>query len=293
MNNKIGIIIGILLLAGILSSGCGSSASQTTSPAAQNIAAKTLVALDRVKSFSLDTDITDTFTLVDGSTTDTTEWNGSKLIDIVNQEMKMKMAIPQTYAGTNMDASLEMYFKNSEEYLKTVATGLYQPNPWTKTKIDDTLWKHEIQIPYLTEILKTAAQVNYMGNEKLNDADCYVLIVVPSAQAAVDFCVSQEQPFGPQIDIMNGGGIPVVRPDAYQNGSIKFWIDQKSYLPVKVEIDIDFQGFVGGGSITSTPYTPTTNLVNSDFQGQLNFSNYDQAISFNIPPEALSVQERK
>jgi len=28
----------------------------------------------------------------------------------------MKMAIPQTYAGTNMDASLEMYFKNSEEF---------------------------------------------------------------------------------------------------------------------------------------------------------------------------------
>jgi hypothetical protein len=92
---------------------------------------------------------------------------------------------------------------------------------------------------------------------------------------------------------MFGGGVPVVRTNAFQNGSIKFWIDQKSYLPAKVEIVIDFQGYEGGGEITSTPYTPTTNLVNSDFHGQLNFSNYDQAISFNIPPEALSVQERK
>jgi hypothetical protein len=102
--------------------------------------------------------------------------------------------------------------------------------------------------------------------------------------------VAQEQPFGSQIDTMFGGAIPVVRPNAFQNGLIKFWIDQTSYLPVKVEIDIDFQGFMGGGPITSTPYTPDTNLVNSGFQGQLNFSNYDQAVYITVPQEALNAK---
>jgi ribosomal protein L19 len=276
-----------------LLSGCIDRVTPTTSLTGDNIISKTVAALDRVKSFSLDTDIKNTYKLVDGSSLSTTEWNGSKLISISNQEMKMKMAIPQIFSGTNMNASLDMYFKDGDEYLKTVATGLYTPNPWTKTKIDDTLWKHEIQIPFLKEIIKTAIHVSYPENERINNIDCYVLTVNPSAQAAVDLAVSQEQPFGPQIDIMNGGGIPVVRPNAFQNGSIKFWIDQKSYLPVKVEIDIDFQGFMGGGSITSTPYTPDTNLVNSGFHGQLNFSNYDQAVSFSIPTEALGIQERK
>ena len=291
MNNKIVIISAIVLLTGILLSGCVDHGTTTTSLTGDNIISKTVAALDQVKSFSLDTDIKNTYKLVDGSSLSTTEWNGAKIVNVSSQEMQMKMAIPEIYTGTNMDASLEMYFKNGEEYLKTVATGLYQPNPWTKkNKIDDTLWKHEIQIPYLKEMLKTAARVTNLENERINDIDCYVLTVNPSAQAAVDFCVSQEQPFGPQIDIMNGGGIPVVRPDAYQNGSIKFWIDQKSYLPVKVEIDIDFQGFVGGGSITSTPYTPDTNLVNSGFQGQLNFSNYDQAVAITVPQEALNAK---
>ena len=291
MNNKIRIISTIVLLTGTLLSGCVDRVTPTTSLTGDNIISKTVAALDRVKSFSLDTDIKNTYKLVDGSSLSTTEWNGSKLISISNQEMKMKMAIPEIYTGTNMDASLEMYFKNGEEYLKTVATGLYQPNPWTKkNKIDGTLWKHEIQIPYLKEMLKTAARVSNPEGERINNIDCYVLAVNPSAQAAVDFCVAQEQPFGSQIDTMFGGAIPVVRPNAFQNGSIKFWIDQKSYLPVKVEIDIDFQGFMGGGSITSTPYTPDTNLVNSGFQGQLNFSDYDQAVYITVPQEALNAK---
>jgi hypothetical protein len=42
--------------------------------------------------------------------------------------------------------------------------------------------------------------------------------------------------------------------------------------------------------ITSTPYTPTTNTVDSSFQGQLSFSNYNQAVSIQVPEEALGAK---
>jgi hypothetical protein len=125
-------------------------------------------------------------------------------------------------------------------------------------------------------------------NEKVNGIDCYVLTITSSVQATIDFVVSQEQPFGTQIDVMWGGGIPIVRQDAYKNGSIQLWINQKNYLPVKVDVNIDFQGDVGGGS--GITISPTTNPIDSNFQGELNFSNYNQSVSIQLPQGALNAQ---
>lgn len=76
MNNKIVIISAIVLLTGILLSGCVDHGTTTTSLTGDNIISKTVAALDQVKSFSLDTDIKNTYKLVDGSSLSTTEWNG-------------------------------------------------------------------------------------------------------------------------------------------------------------------------------------------------------------------------
>ncbi|MFZ0035638.1 MAG: DUF6612 family protein, partial [Sedimentisphaerales bacterium] len=164
-------IIASLFLSGLfVLNGCVGltrSATQTTS---QAIVAKTISAMNSVKSFNLDTDITNTYKIIEGAQTDTTEWKGTKLVDVSNREMAMKMTIPQIYSGANLSASLEMYFKDGEEYLQ----GPYAENPWTKTRFDNSLWKRETQIPYITEILKTATQVSQLDNEKVNGVDCYV-----------------------------------------------------------------------------------------------------------------------
>ena len=244
--------------------------------------------MNHIKSFNLDTDIINTYKIIEGVQTNTTEWKGTKLVDASNKEMAMKMTIPQIYSGANLSASLEMYFKDGNEYLQ----GPYGENPWTKTRFDNALWKRETQIPYLVEILKTAIHSDLQDNEKINGVDCYVLTVAPSIQDAIDFVVSQEQPFGAQIDTMWGGGIPVVRADAYRSDYIKIWIDQNSYLPMRVELNVDFQGNVGGGDIPlgTTHYTPTTNPVDSSFSGQLIFSNYNQPVSIQVPQEALDAK---
>jgi hypothetical protein len=287
-------IIAIIFLAYMLVlTGCSGLAHSSITGTAQTIVAKTLLAMNKVKSFALDTDITNTYKTIEGSRTNTTEWKGTKLVDVSKKEMAISMVIPQTYSGANMDASLEMYFKGGGEYLKGLVTS-GGPNPWIKIRLNAALWKRETQISYISELLKTALQVSTRDNESIKGVDCYVLTVTPSVQSAVDFTVSQEQPFGTQIDTMWGGVIPVVRPDAYQSGSIKLWIGRNSNLPVNVEVNIDFQGNVGGGDIPlgSTPYTPTTNPIDSSFQGQLTFSNYNQPVSIPVPQEALNAKEK-
>lgn len=268
--------------------GCSNSTHSTTQATSQTVVNKTLSALSGVKSCNLNTDIKNYF----GAGSPGIEWKGSKIIGVSNQEMSMNMTITDQEPENNLELfSLGMYLKEGEDYQEDAAAGLYQPNPWTKTAFTNDLWDRESQIPYLTELLKTATQVNSLENQTVNSIDCYVLNITPSAQGAVDFVISQEQPFGPQIDADYSGGTPVVRPDAFNSGSVQIWIAQDNYLPVKVEFNIDFQGYTGGPGSASTVFsTPTINPVNSNFQGELDFSNYNQSVSIQLPQGALNAQ---
>jgi hypothetical protein len=276
-----GIFISFVMIL-VVATGCNAPKTPAS------VITKTLGALSLVKSYQLYTDFTD------GPGPGSTEWKGSKITDISNRKMSMGMTITDTEPENNPEIfSLEMYLINGEDYQKDSAVGLYQPNPWTKTTMTGTLWNRETQIPFLTELLKTAVQVDSSENEIVNGIDCYVLTIKPSAQGAVDFAVSQEQPFGPQIDVIWGGETPVVRPDAFAGGSIQFWIARDNYLPVKVEINLDFQGDVGqigGISTSSFSSTPAANPVDSRFQGELDFSNFNQPVTIQLPPEALNAQ---
>jgi hypothetical protein len=269
--------------------GCSNLAHSTTLTESQTIANKTVSALSDVKSFNLDTDVKNYF----GTSSPGIEWKGSKTIDVSNQKMAMNMTITDQEPGNNLELfSLGMYLGDGEDYQEDAAPGLSQPNPWTKTELTTNLWNSEIQIQYLSELLKTAAQINSLKNETIYGIDCYVLAITPSAQGAVDLVVSQEQPFGPQINVDFSGGTPVVRPDAFKSGSIQLWIEQDNYLPVKVEINVDFQGTTGGGpgSAGTVFSTPIGNQENSSFQGELEFSNYNQPASIQLPQGALNAQ---
>jgi len=169
--------------------GCSNSTLSTTLTASQTVVSKTLSALSVLKSYNLDTDIksydNDSAILKD-------EWIGSKQVDITNHQMGMNMTTKDTEPGNILDLlSLTMYLQDGEDYQADTAPGLSQPNPWSKTQLTDTLWNRETQIPYLTELFETSTQVNSLENETVNSIDCYVLTITPSAQAAVDFVVSQ------------------------------------------------------------------------------------------------------
>ena len=161
---------------------------------------------------------------------------------------------------------------------------------WEKTQLNDADWNQETQISFLTELLKTVTQFSSLETEQLNNIDYYVLTLTPSAQASVDWIFSQGQPGGPSFT--DGVGHTLVRTDTYKGGSVELWINQNSYLPVKVEVNIDFHGNVLTGVVTTTPYTLNyeSGTVDWSFQGQLDFSNYNQPVSIQVPQDALNAQ---
>jgi len=222
----------------------------------------------------------------------------TKIVSIAGKKMGMNMTIDESgdYYPEGDNSSTEMYFTDGWEYYKATSSHVvnlspYPSNPRDKTKLTDELWARETQISFYTELLKTATTSDLLGNETVNGVDCYILSIVPSTQAMIDWVVPQEQPEGPQIDIMFGGGIPVVRANAYQSGSVKLWVDKNTFLIQKALVNSDFMGNVGGGHITTVPHTPTTNPANSGFEGQISFSAYNQPVTIQLPQEALDAQE--
>ena len=177
----------------------------------------------------------------------------------------------------------EMYFMDGVDYLKTISEGaLPQTAGWNRKKLVDDVWNRETQLQVLPELLKSASQYGSLETKQFNNIDCYVLMITPTAQAFVDFVLSVEQPGGPSFD---GGGVgdTLVRTDAFSSGSVKLWIDKNSYLPIKVEVSIKFHG-----SLTDS--FGSSNIYNKSFEGDLNYSRYNQPVFIQIPQDAFNAQ---
>ena len=241
-----------------------------------SIITKTLSALSLVKSYQLDTDFNDKFASI--------EFKGTRVIDITHKEMGMNVSITM---GPFLTTD-ERYFMGGIDYSESVSKeNSPQTIGWTKSKLDDTSWNQQIQLPMLLELLNSASRISSQQAVQLNNIDCYILIFAPSAKASVDFVLSQEQPGGPSYDA-GGVGQTLVRPDTYNSGSVELWVNQTSYLPLKAAVNIDFRGILPNGFGAAS--TDTSNILDWEFQGELDFSNYNQPVTIQLPPDALNAQ---
>jgi outer membrane lipoprotein-sorting protein len=276
------IILILSIIIALAMAGCSGSVV-SSSDSAEAIVAKTLDVMARIKSYKMEVNIDNNYIINNNSINNTTTWTGVKTINLTDREMAMNMNIADKYLGSNLNTSLDMYIKDGKKFVNIRDT-------WSVTDLDDAVWRREIQMPYIIEILKKAIKISSLGSEKIDTDDYYVISITPSVQTFIDLIVAQEQPVGTQISTVNGGGRTVVRPDAYETGSIKIWVDKKSFLLLKVEINGDFQGNISGD--TETTDTGADNgQVNLLFKGELSFSNYNRNVHILVPAAALSASK--
>jgi hypothetical protein len=256
--------------------------------------------MSRVKSFQLDTDIVNTYVVY--NIPDKTEWKGTRIVDVSNQEIGMNILITM---GT-LNTSDEMYFENGNEYLDSISPANDPKDTgWIKYQLgnsENAEWNREAQIQNIVELLKTTTRDNYLEDEKVNGVDCYVLLINPTTQAITDWVLSQDQPNGPSL---RGSHEPALVGNAfvkaYKNSVIKVWIAKDSYLVVQTELSVHFQTTIEElQRVLDSPFQKIASYfreiflgshkITSYFQGQMNFSNYNEPVSIQLPQEALKAQ---
>jgi hypothetical protein len=242
----------------------------------QIIINKVISNLEKISTVEIRSDVINIHTVDDTEPRITShEWKGVRTVDFSNNKMKMTMSI----LGET-DFSLQTYFVDGNRYFVSESPAVHQADSsWRISTISDDMWEQGSQIPFYIDLLKTAAQIRFLKNESINGKECYVILIEPSIQSIIDWVIGQQQPVGPQLDIMYGGGRPIVNMGTYQAGSVTIWINKSSLLPLKAEIEASFQGYV----FDSPTQLPNSNLVTSCFTGNIEFSLYNHRTVIEIP----------
>jgi hypothetical protein len=266
------------------------SNQKTITPETPEIITKTIANMDQITSFKLDSDITNTYETVGGnnSTKSIYEWKGTKLTNLVDKEMQIKMTV-NTYnsAASRPDStSFEMYLDNGTKYFNITIPKSY--SGWSKTQSEDW-WYSELQSPELIQILKNAKDTNLSGNEIIDGVDCFILDVIPTTSDASDWIFSQFQPIGPS-KVSTGPTVPY--DDKTEQGVMfKLWVSKTEFLILRAEVNILFAGKINITPEISSNSTVSTENISVQFTGQMNFSDYNSPISIEIPAEATNSTE--
>ena len=304
-------IIASLFLLGLLAlAGCVCLTPAATQTTAQAIVAKTISAMNSVKSYNLKTDMTQNYTVIQKTdpqtTTDIWEWKSQRMVDVSNQEMYLSMNIHETpdlqpYIFQQYLVGGYSYYSQSSP----IVGGL--TNPWMKTQLNEqynAAWSNFAQINPLVELLKTSTQISLTGTEQIDGVDYYIIQLSPSAEAATDWVLSQGGFPGPSLGWWIGTSPERVKQidiKAYTNCSVKLWINKDNDLVYKIDINISLDAEPGNIVCSDTGLACQDGQGNSadigfekilrDFSGQWEFSNYNQPVSIMVPPEALNAKE--
>lgn len=255
-------------------------------PTAEEISANAISALNKVKTCKLAASVINNYEIIGGDnpTINTATWTSARLLNIADRNMKMTMTIDTEYFGAQDHWAIDMYFLNGWEYLNTSPPD----NSWSKTELTDELWAAESQLSRQLALLTKATEIALTGEETIDGVDCYVLTITPSPEAIADWVISQQQPYGPALDVSWSPAL-VGREtfiNTYKSGSVKEWVTKDGYLLVKSEIEALFEASPEAIGANGAQFERIT----STFIGEFQFSDYNAPVSIELPQEALNAQ---
>ena len=231
---------------------------------------------------SFDMEMPMTMKVVGGSEagTMTMDVDGSGVIDLANEEMRMTMNMVMDIPGVGeQDMDAEVYIVGGWMYTKMALLGLGEQ--WSKMEVTEETWQQQNQVEPMVEFLETASGVNYLGSKTVNGTECYLFEIVPDMEELGALLGQETTSMGmldfSQFDIA----------DLYKRLSVKEWIAKDSYLLMKVEIEMVLEMSASDLGATADDFDKMT----MDVKIVEIFYNYNQPVSIDLPEEALGAEE--
>lgn len=284
--------------------GCSNLKSTASSTPVNPILTETISAMNLMQSYCLNTDLTGNFTIFEKSSspsTETWEWKSQRQVDVSDLDMHYSMdcqAIPDDVSFFIFERYLIggwIFFNSSSPPLYSSA-GVIQP--WTKynSSNQDYFWAYYSQLSPQIELLQSAKNIASVGTAQINGRNYEIIQFVPSAAAAADWVLSQEQGNGPSVEWWKTGveRSKEIYMKALKGSSVKIWIDQDDDSPLKEDISLSFD--VVSGNVTAIDVGVNSDNVGFQhilvtFNGEWDFSGYNQPLQIQLPQAAQSAQD--
>jgi len=271
--------LSVLILALMASLLVGCADKELTQEDMEQLVNDVLVANAEVETVKFDMNTTTKMEMIGGPQPDgaTMVGEGTGAIDSANREMQIIMDMDIDVPGKERQSMpMESYLVDGWMHIKVTVEE--QGAQWMKMPLPDEMWDSQSTIGQQIEFLKTAEEVNFLGSEDVNGTDCYVVEVVPSAEA-LDKMLSQIQ----MPDIEGADLSEFSFADMIKEMLFKQWIAEDGYLIMKSETHVvmEISPEDVGASVEEFQ------KITADQSAVMVFYDYNEPVSINLPAEAL------
>ena len=275
------IFIGLILSLSLILSGC-----ESKEPTAQELLTNTVIAMQKVSSYTLNYDMAMDMEVTGGENAMkmTMGGFGTGAMDVSNHKMQMTMDMDVEIpgAGTSqmtMTMSMEMYLVEGWLYTKMTIPGAGVQ--WTKMRNPDEI--SQDQMAQLLVLMESATETTLQGTEKVNGIDSYILEVVPDMNTLWQWAMSQQgSNYTGEIDLSEFDISKIIK-----SFGLKYWITKKDYQIIKAEVEMEMDASSETVGVSAEEFVSMTMLMNMI----MTFSDYNKLVNIQLPEEALDAKE--
>jgi hypothetical protein len=271
--------LGILIIALMASLLVGCADKELTQEDIEQLVNDVLVANAEVETVKFDMNTTTKMEMIGGPQPEgaTMVGEGTGAIDSANREMQLIMDMDVDVPGKEKQSMpMESYLVDGWMHIKVSVEE--KGAQWIKMEFPDDMWDSQSAIGQQIEFLETAEEVNFLGSADVNGTDCYVVEVVPSAEA-LDKMLSQIQM--PEIEGADFSELSFA--DMIKEMSFKQWIAEDGYLVMKSETHVEMEIYPEDVGASVDEFQKIT----ADQSAVMVFYDYNEPVSIELPAEAL------
>jgi len=271
--------VGALVIALMASLLVGCADKELTQEDLEQLVNDVLVANAEVETVKFDMNTTTKMEMIGGPQPEgaTMVGEGTGAIDSANRKMQIIIDMDIDVPGkAKQSMPMESYLVDGWMHIKVSIEE--KGAQWVKMQFPDEMWDSQSQISQQIELLKTAKEVNFLGSEEVNGTDCYIVEVVPGAEALNKMLSQIQMP-----DIEGADFSQFSFADMIQDMSFKQWIAEDGYLIMKSETHVvmEISPEDVGASVEEFQ------KITMDQSAVMVFYDYNEPVSIELPAEAL------
>jgi len=273
------VFVSVLVIALMASLLVGCADKELTQEDLEQLVNDVLVANAKVQTVKFDMNTTTKMEMIGGPQPEgaTMVGEGTGAIDSANREMQLIMDMDIDVPGKEKQSMpMESYLVDDWMHIKVSVEE--KGAQWMKMPLPDGMWDSQSTISQQIELLQTAKEVNFLGSEDVNGMDCYVVEMVPSAEA-LNKMLSQMQM--PDIDEADFSQLSFA--EMIKEMSFKQWIAKDGYLVMKSQTHVlmEISPEDVGASVEEFQ------KITADQSAVMVFYDYNKPVSIVLPREAL------
>ena len=273
------VFVSVLVIALMASLLVGCADKELTQEDLEQLVNDVLVANAKVQTVKFDMNMTTKMEMIGGPQPEgaTMVGEGTGAIDSANREMQLIMDMDIDVPGKEKQSMpMESYLVDDWMHIKVSVEE--KGAQWMKMPLPDEMWDSQSTISQQIELLQTAKEVNFLGSEDVNGMDCYVVEMVPSAEALNKMLSQMQMP-----DIEEADFSHLSFADMIKEMSFKQWIAEDGYLIMKSETHVLME--ISAEDVGAT--VDEFQKITADQTSVMLFYDYNEPVSIELPADAL------